>query len=76
MREVNRVLNHVAPEDAVELRGPLREEMRARLHDPLKQSVVEFGRYGLGVKRIVVDAGTYARYEDALENHVFERLGR
>lgn len=76
LREVNRILNHVAPEDAVEQRRLLQEELRARLHDPPKKNVVEFGRYWLGVKRAVVDAGTYARYEDALENHAFERLGR
>jgi integrase len=76
MREVNRILSHLAPEDAVEERRKLQEELRGRLHDPPKQNVIEFGRYWLGVKRAIVDAGTYARYEDALENHAFERLGR
>src|SRR5260370_32901557 len=57
MREVNRVLNHVAPEDAFEKRHLLQEELRARLHDPLKQNVIEFGRYWLGVKRAIVDVG-------------------
>jgi hypothetical protein len=76
MREINRILNHVAPGDASEHRKVLQEELRRRLHDPPKQNVIEFGRYWLGVKRAVVDAGTYARYDDALKNHVFARLGR
>jgi hypothetical protein len=70
MREVDRILSHVAPADAVERRRQLQDELRGQLHEPPKQKVIEFARYWLGVKRSIVDAGTHARYEDALENHV------
>jgi len=54
------------------LRGELEEQMR----EPPRQRVAEFGRCWLTLKKGLVDPSTHARYEDALEEHVFKHLGR
>ena len=56
-------------------RSALRAQLAVDLERP-RRRVAEFGRAWLDIKRPVIDPGTYARYADALERHVFPALGR
>ena len=76
LREANRILRGVTAEQAVQQRSSMREELEAKLREPPRRRVDEFGRYWLGVKKAAIDPGTYERYKAALEDHAFKSLGR
>lgn len=73
---MNRIVHGVTADEASERREAVRGELAERLRNPSRRTVTEFGRYWLGLKKLVVDPGTFSRYEDALERHVFARFGR
>jgi hypothetical protein len=75
-QEANRIIHNVTSVDAAERRQSLRSELEARLREPPRRRVAEFGRYWLAIKRAVIDPGTYERYKAALEDHAFECFGR
>src|SRR5262249_54730079 len=74
--EANRIARNVTLEDAEVLRDSMRDELLSRSQQPPRRTVEEFGRHWLGMKRTVLDAGTYERYEAALEDHAFHSFGR
>lgn len=75
-REANRIVRDASLEDAAERRRSLRNELEARLKEPPRRRVADFGRYWLNMKRAAIDPGTYERYEAALEDHAFAYFGR
>jgi integrase len=76
LREANRILRGVAPEQALDQRQAMREGLEAKLREPPRRRVDEFGRYWLGIKKAAIDPGTYERYKAALEDDAFKSLGR
>jgi integrase len=76
LREVDRVVRSISLDAAVEQREALRRELDARLSELPRSRIVDFGRYWLGLKKRVIDPGTYDRYEAALEEHAFKAFGR
>jgi integrase len=76
LRERNRLLDAGSIDDARALQDSLRAELRWELSEHPRQLVEEFGRYWLRLKKPLIDPGTYARYESALQDHAFQYLGR
>jgi len=76
LRERNRIVREVRLADAEVIRHALRAEIEREAKEPPRQRVEDFGRRWLKLKQAVIDAGTHARYESALEQHAFKRLGR
>jgi len=76
LRERNRVVEGLSPEDVQALRVSLRADLAREVCEPVRTRVEEFGRHWLALKGPVIDPGTYARYTSALEEHVFKCLGR
>src|SRR6185503_17059557 len=76
LRERNRIVRGIAPAEIAERRLAMRDELMAILREPPRRRVDEFGRYWLSVKRTALDPGTVERYEAALEDHAFKKLGR
>jgi integrase len=76
LRERNRILEGVSFDEAQAVRESLRGELREQMREPERDKLEEFARYWLKVKRPLIDPGTYERYEAALEDHAFKRLGR
>jgi hypothetical protein len=76
LRERNRILHDVTPEEARATRELLRRELEGVAREPSRKRVADFERYWLTLKKPLIDPGTYARYDAALEDHAFKTLGR
>jgi len=74
--ERNRIFSGIGLAEAEAIRQSMRTELERQVPPVSVHSIQDFGRRWLEIKQPLIDAGTHARHQSALEDHAFRRLGR